>query len=285
MIEVNDIETLSAMDEVRSLEGLVKVPDYIYRKGPGLSRTNLVELLRSPSHFRASLVRKESFSPALNFGIALHCAVLDPLEVFYEKFCDAFVGDRRTKQGKEDYNHWKVLNTGRIPLSQDDRTNIGHMSDNLRSHPELKSYLKNGHKEISAYSYDRILGILQKVRADIWSNDGTIIDVKTTQSASNNDFMKSVVNFNYHIQAAYYSDVFSEASKIKTKRFLIAAVEKEAPYAVKMFELDDEFLEVGRKAYKKALLNYATARDTNSWTAYSEEIDILKFPSWGNRYE
>jgi exodeoxyribonuclease VIII len=93
------------------------MPAADYHEAKALSKSGLDQFRKSPAHFRSwqdGKTRNES-SPALEFGTAAHCAVLEP-ERFILTY-RMFTGDRRTKQGKED--HQLIIDNGQIPLPQD----------------------------------------------------------------------------------------------------------------------------------------------------------------------
>ena len=72
------------------------MPAADYHEAKALSKSGLDQFRKSPAHFRAwqdGKTQNES-SPALEFGTAAHCAVLEP-ERFILTY-RLFTGDRRT---------------------------------------------------------------------------------------------------------------------------------------------------------------------------------------------
>jgi hypothetical protein len=98
--------------------------------------------------------------------------------------------------------------------------------------------------------------------------------VKTTEDASPAGFARSVATFRYHVQAAHY------LAGTQGKRFVFIAIEKKAPFAVAVYELDPVSLEVGEIARMADLLTYQMCDSSGQWPGYGNEIAPLTLPSW-----
>jgi hypothetical protein len=63
--------------------------------------------------------------------------------------------------------------------------------------------------------------------------------------------------------------------------FMLVAIESSAPYAVAMYELDEDWLERGRIRYRDDLNRYREYLETqNKWVGYPAEIELLQMPRW-----
>ena len=71
-----------------------------YNKAPGIRRSLLWEIRRSPAHLKWRMENPPEATPALIFGQALHAAVLTP-EDYGRQFAVMPGVDRRTKAGRE----------------------------------------------------------------------------------------------------------------------------------------------------------------------------------------
>ena len=142
-------------------------------------------------------------------------------------------------------------------------------------------------KEISVFAIDPETGALCKCRFDYLSYDFEAIDVKKTQDARPDAFSKSITNYRYHVQAAFYSDVFFWCTGQQLKSFEFLAIEEKAPHGKKMYKLGDESIMIGAETYRKNLNTYAECKHSGNWPAYecdhTEEIDL---PYWAfNKFE
>lgn len=248
------------------------MPAHQYHAHPNVSKSLLDKLARSPMHARAYLdgVREEP-TPAMQFGTALHTAVLEP-ERFANEYA-VFEGDRRTKAGKEAYE--LLLNAGATVINRADYDAIRAMALQIRQHPRAGMFLQNGAAEQSVFWTDKISGVDCKCRPD-WTSagGGVILDLKTTEDASPEAFARSVAKYRYHVQASHYLE------GTEADWFLFVAVEKKAPYAVAVYELDPEAMEIGRCTRLRDLEVYLSCRDFNQWPGYPTDVQTLALPAW-----
>ena len=96
-------------------------------------------------------------------------------------------------------------------------------------------------------------GILCRCRPDFWREDDIIVDVKTTEDASPEEFSRSLAKWRYHVQAPFYMDGIELATGRRPKGFVFLVVEKKPPYAVAAYTLDPESIELGRSEYRADL--------------------------------
>ena len=255
-----------------SAEIIHNMPSAIYHGTKALSKSGLDQFRRSPAHFRAwqDGITKDESSPALEFGTAVHMAILEP-DLFAATYT-TFAGDRRTKEGKAAYE--AVIASGKTPLNQEQWDNITGAAAAVHAHPAAAAFLHNIQTEVSCF--DTWDGVKVKARIDGLGKD-YIVDVKTTQDASPVAFGKSCAQFRYHVQAAWYQRITG------INRFIFIAVEKEAPYGVACYELDQPAIDLGHSIIEEQLRTYIECEQLNSWPCYSSAIQSLSLPAWAAR--
>lgn len=259
-----------------------------YHSGPGTSKSGLDIIHRSPMHFafRASAANDNRPTAAQAFGSAFHCAVLEP-----ERFADEFVVapkcDRRTTVGKQLWTEFIDAHPHATHLTAEDMEALQGMCAAVAAHPAASKLLKApGRAERSYYAIDPETGELVRVRPDYDRDDGIIVDLKSTEDASPEEFARSIANWRYHVQAPFYMDVRDAAIQqadlpmAKSKAFVFIAVEKRAPYTVGVYALDAESMEVGRLEYRADLRTLAECRRTNVWRGYGDTINSISLPAW-----
>ena len=88
-------------------------------------------------------------------------------------------------------------------------------------------------------------------------------------------FARSVATFRYHVQASHYLTGLHGA-----ERFVFIAVEKTAPYAVAVYELDAAAMAAGNELRQRDMRVIADCQATNEWPGYGDDCQTLSLPSW-----
>ena len=245
-----------------------------YHANPAISKSGLDRINISPAHYKAWLTEDRVETPAMKLGTAAHCAILEP-ERFQSDYIAAPDGiDRRTKAGKEAWSDME--SSGKIILPAADYAALLAMRESVMSHQSARELLSEGVAEQSFFG--RLWDVDVKCRPD-WLTSGIVVDLKTTQDASLIGFSKSIANFRYAVQHAFYCDVLSVCG-VEPQAFIFVAVEKTAPYAVGVYEMDAASVEIGREAYQRNLDTYKRCLDTSEWPAYSTAIESISLPKW-----
>ena len=169
----------------------------------------------------------------------------------------------------------------------------------VMTHPVAGKLLApdSGEPELSCYWTDPETGVQCRCRPDWWRHDGIIVDLKTCLDASPEGFQKSIYGWRYHVQHAFYVDGATAAVSMQLERptggpvmpaptgFVFVAVEKTPPYAVGVYMLDPQSVEIGRRDYREDLARYAECIRTGEWSAYSPKIEPISLPEWVLRRE
>ena len=202
-------------------------------------------------------------------GSALHEMILEP-QKFNSNYIVAPKFDRRTKIGKQDYENFLLQTEGKTLLFEDEMNMIVKMAEQTMKNETLVDLIKNSVKEISCYTTDEKTGLKLRLRPDsLADSKNTITDIKSCLDSSYTKFKGDVYSYGYSITAAYYSDFLNVES------YVFAALEKQAPYQVSLYVLDDEKMEYGRKQYRTALDLMKWSVDNNYWCDYTE-FSMLK---------
>jgi exodeoxyribonuclease VIII len=175
---------------------------------------------------------------------------------------------------------WERNNGHRTVLSADDWDTLHAMRESVMAHPKAAALLaRKGRAEQSVYWVDKITGMLCRCRPDFLTDDNIVVDLKTTEDASAEEFAKSCANYRYHVQHPFYWDGLTAIGR-KPLAFVFIAVEKKAPYAVGVYVLRAEDIELGRMEYRANLSLYAECFKTGNYPAYSQDVEPLALPAW-----
>jgi hypothetical protein len=158
-----------------------------------VSASGLKEVLRSPEHFRAYLDGERKETPAMFFGTAIHARLLEP-EVFARSYIVAPDADKRSKE----YREFETANENRKILSTEQMAAIEGIGPKVAGHKSASTLLRAGKKEYTIIWQDTATGIWIKIRPDCLCTDfdtGICLDVKSTEDASADAFVRSCVNY------------------------------------------------------------------------------------------
>ena len=254
-----------------------------YNKAPGIRRSMLWEIRRSPAHLKWRMENPPEATPALIFGQALHAAVLTP-EDYGRQFAVMPNVDRRTKAGREAWEAAAAEAQGRTQIAFDWAEQIAGMVQAVRGNPMAERLLDGPH-ETSYFWADTLTGEACKCRTDAETDVGDmhlIVDLKSCQDASTDAFMRDALNYGYDVQAAMYTDGYKAVTGQEAS-FVFLAVEKNPPYAVNILQADTLFMQHGQDRYRNLLGLYHECRQRNQWpgyTGFDGDIASLGLPAW-----
>ena len=253
------------------------MPADIYHAHDSASSSGLRLLLRSPDHFKNG--EEKDQTRAMVLGSALHMACLEP-DIFYDTYTLLRSSENRMtseyKEAKKEFGEEYVLVKPEIEK-------IEGMAKSLRVSKKLNYWLYDNdysHKELSGFAIDPETGLMCRHRFDAIIIGDVAIDLKTTTDARKPAFEKKILDFGYHIQAAFYADQYNWITGEKIEKFIFAAIETSAPYALKVYELEQDSMEAGRKKYRQALNEYAQCKASDTWPSYDQEIQTIGIPQW-----
>jgi len=230
----------------------------------------------------ARIPKSEGDEPAvLAFGRAFHLFVLEGLIEFGKGVAILPELNMRTNAGKEESGHFREINKGKAIITKDDYTAITEMDKAIKNHPFAAGLLAKGAREVSVFWDDPFSGLPCKARPDILPGRSVVVDLKKTRDASVTHFQRSILQFGYHRQAAFYLDGLEKATKEKYDVFAFIAVESTPPYRTEVYSLSPEFIEYGRNEYQ-FLINVEThCRADNHWPNYTaNEVTEIGLPRW-----
>jgi exodeoxyribonuclease VIII len=186
------------------------------------------------------------------FGSAFHMALLEP-DNFKQTYVTAPEIDRRSKEGKLQYEKFVYEADGKEIISTQDATRIERMIASVQTNSvayELLSACQQFESEFTWNNSDTGLpmrGIIDAIGPDF------IIDIKSTTNAEPRLFHQDIFRNSYHRQAAIYLDALDYPKHLD---FYFIAVEKDEPYGVSVHRMDQHALEIGRKNMIDQLLEY-----------------------------
>jgi hypothetical protein len=195
--------------------------------------------------------------------------------------------DWRTKNARDQRD--AAYAAGHVPILAAEHEQVLGMAKALAEHPVASALFDpdSGKPEQSLFWRDERHDVMRRARLD-WlpfATDGRMIipDYKSCVSAEPSSFAKSVWNYGYYMQAAWYLDTVLALGLAERAAFVFVAQEKTPPYVVSVFELDADALDFGRRRNDQALEVYAECTATDTWPAYTSDVETLSLPGWAER--
>lgn len=265
-----------------TLPGLVEdMSEQTYHARPELSSTGARTLLRVAAKFdwdRTHPVHRDVF----DLGSAVHTLVLGtgwPIVVVE-------ADDWRTNAAKDARTYARAA--GQVPMLRKDFDVARDMADAVLMDKVARPIFEmDSLREPSLFATDATHDVAMRARLDVLALEaGLMADLKTADSAANDDFAKTAARYGYQVQEWHYRRTLEQATRVgdyMPGQFLFVVVEKSPPYLVNVIELDAEFAQIGRAQVDRALRLYAECSATNEWPGYGRsdgQPNVVGPPAW-----
>lgn len=254
-----------------------------YNDAPGVRRSALFNMSKSPAHYKWALDHPQKDTSALQFGRAVHCAVLEP-DKFETEYLVAPTASKATKAGREIWAAFAQDAEGKEVLSQADYEKCIGIRDSIMKHP-VAAELLDGPHESSYFWTDDLTGLKCKIRTDAEKQIGEsliIVDVKTCQDASTETFMRDMIKHGYDLQVGMYTEGVEKCKGI-SPLFMFIAVEKAPPYSVNVLAVDQYVMLRGKDLFREYLGKVAECEKTGYWYHYNgpeNDVNDLGLPGY-----
>lgn len=209
-----------------------------------LSVSSLKQFMRSPQHFLLYKEGQQEETAAMRFGTAVHCALLEPA-----KFPKEYTYTDLRKNTKA-YKEWLAEQREGIKvLTQGEIVSIRDMATSVQQHPMARHLMKVPEKEVMLTG--ELYGVPFRGILD-GLGDGVVMDLKTCQDSSPDEFSRSAYNFKYYAQLAAYR-MLAKQNGHDIHSCYIVAVESKAPYSVAVYQVPEYYLIMGEQWLENAV--------------------------------
>ena len=238
-----------------------------------VNQSRIKKILRSPLHYWYEHInpdyRHEPPSASLKIGSALHGLILEGKELW--KVLPPGI-NRRSAKGKEAYREFvDALGPGEFVLTETEAGHVRGMAESLDGNPMVAEIMSGqGCDDFlteELFVWERLCGsenVLCKARLDVVKREGKrimVVDLKTTRDASEGGFRRSIGDYGYHVQGAFYLEAAFNVLSLKdwmdqgdaVAEFNIIAVENSPPYASHVVTLDNRAIDQGRREVEYAI--------------------------------
>lgn len=255
----------------------IEEPDY--RGRDGVSQSALKEMSRSPAHFYHLITHPKETTPAMEFGSLVDHLVFGTAFRWVESPYDDFRG----KEAKA----WRdsMEASGTVVFKPDKVAEARALVASIQRRQSTATLLTCGRPQVAVFAdletadpdQPRIQckGLLD-FHCDALA---AVVDLKTTTDASPGEFSRTIINFGYDVQAAFYLDLLAANGEMYNEWFWIVA-ESEPPHEVAFYKAPAALIERGRAKYRHYLKTLTTCLQTDSWPGYPDEIQLAYVPEW-----
>lgn len=254
-----------------------------------MGRSELMEFARNPRRWLAGYSSKDT--DASDWGSLMDCRVLDRNR-FKSKYAVApavYSADGRKKGDPLVEKPWNRNATycreweeaqnvsGRTVIKAAELTESDEAIKALFADPDIAQVINGSDHQVMVVAeyIDRETGIVVpvKILLDIVPGESSgyqkqLFDLKTSVSADPARWPRIVFERGYHVQAAFYLDIYVAATGEDRLEFGHIVQENFAPFETSKMVLSQEFLNMGREAYIHALRKYCQCLKTNEWPSY-----------------
>ena len=254
-----------------------------------VNQSLLRPFIKSIRHGVYAVENRTPPSEAMRFGTAIHTLILDGEAAFESQYAIGGPINERTGEcygrNTKAFAEWLATQgDGREFLTTEEYARLLAIRDRLTNHayagPLIQS--EGAARELTIVWDEPVNGTPVRCKARIdWHHPTVgILDLKSTADADPLAFGKSVANYGYHMQAAWYL-LGCERVGLAAPRYGWIAVESAAPYGVGMYALSAWEQQCGLTRAIKALRRYA---DWSRGLVTPDDEDAgftdLQIPGW-----
>ena len=285
-----------------------------YQAVEALNISSLVNIKKSPEAFKWHLNNREE-TASLTIGRLLHTLILEPetvgntyaIEPNKKDFKFVTVDDIKPllelhglkKTGKKEdllaslrpflsndeirqvydftLQAFNLETEGKEKVSAKDFDKCVEISSKVLADLRISKMLRhNGQPEISIEQ--EIDGIKVKGRVDFLS-ENFFLDYKSCQDCSPEAFTRDFVKYNYHTKLFFYQKIL-ELETGKKLPCIVIAQSKEENCDFMIYEVSQEFLDLGEVEFNKMFETYKACVNENNFPPMDKSIQVLTPPVW-----
>lgn len=261
------------------LQGVYEnMPEAEYHARPELSSTRARLILESPAKYKYSLTHPQEPKLVFDLGTAAHTKILGVGAgvIAYPEEHLTPSGNVSTSKATVAWAAEQRAN-GLTPISPDDVSKVNGMAEAALAHPEARRILERAtQREVSLFATDKRTNTDLRARFDVYGDD-ECGDLKSALDASPHGFQKAVWNHRYDVQQEHYLTVRHLIAGDRPP-FKFIAIEKTAPYLVGVYELDEQWQEIGDVWATAARKILRACTDAGIWPGYASDVHRLTPP-------
>ncbi len=245
------------------------VDDVIPRRAPidpasiPVRHSRLKRMAQSPAHAYSSVQLGDDWDDTLSkrLGRATHALV-------FGQAVHTFTG--KVRRGKE-WDAFALEHRGECIVNEKERSKSEAVAKALRANPLAEQVLfapGTLHEHRIDWTW---MGRACRSTPDAHTKSH-LVDLKTARTADPVRFGYDAARMGYHAQLAFYEDAMKARYGYGPKAVYLVAIEPIEPYAVTVFEVTPNALDLGRRSNRLWMERWIGCEASNHWPAYSDCI-------------
>jgi len=224
----------------------------------------------------------QDVTPAMDWGSLVDCLALNP-ERLSEDFVLSPYDNYKTKEAQV----WKACQL-RTVIKQAEFDRANKAASAIVTNPFAADFLYSADTQVSVVcdgvDVETARPFRAKCRLDIVPrNSEWLVDLKTT-GLSLSKIPNLISDFGYHVQAAFYLDLYNLVTGEKRDRWAFIFQSDTEPFEVAVVELDPKDIEAGRAWYQNALALWCRCERDQNWPSpWENEIKLVSRPAWARK--
>ena len=246
-----------------------------YLSIPAMNWSSLKSMVVSPRLYEYRTEHERKDTASFHLGRAIHCAVVEP-EALEERH-PTFPG--KVRRGKV-WDAWDAEHPCVESITATEREKMLTCAKAVREHAGAFGLLDGARTEQTTLWTDAVTGIKCKARLDALKPT-LMADLKSCRGLRY--FRSDASKYLYHGQIAWYFDgaVAAKVLPPDAEAYIIAvSTSDEDAFDVRADLLPDEFLDAGRRLYRRLLDEWVECKEANLWPGQFPGIGELRPTHW-----
>jgi hypothetical protein len=250
-----------------------------------VSKSSLVNIVKTPAHYKWALDHPIEPTPAMIFGSAVDCWITEGEEKFRASHVMRPPGlDLRSTAGRA----WRKEAGGKtvVPAMLNGHpASVPGVIDAIARHERAQQMVGECVRQVSLLWTDEETGLRVRGRPDFLADGDRpfIMDLKTSGMTDPESFAKQALALKYHWQAAMYLDGASACYQCEFTDFYFLVVDPAPPHPVELYRLGEAEIELGRSQYRDALRLLDRCLANANWPSSTGAVRELVYPTWAWR--
>jgi hypothetical protein len=251
-------------------QGIYKIPFEKYRAIPALNSSKLKHMRKTPAHFKAAMDAPPKEVTATQQRAFNRGKVFD--RIILDGGLDAVKGtvafDPGWSKNSNKYKEWASNQSGKMIMPKEDFDMVLDMVDCAYSKRQFSTLFAAGTPHMVLVWQCRHTGLWCKGELDWVTDEGVLVDLKSTADAGFWFFNRNARRLGYPNQLAHYLDGLTATTGIFHSEALLAAVEVDPPHESHVFVPSEEQLYTAEDQNRERKEKLLACLESEEWPGY-----------------